>query len=186
MLALPGIQIFSAADSLAAVKIAEAVAQLKGPAYVRLSGGMDCPIVYESDFEFVIGKAMTLAEGDDAAIVATGMMVREALDASRILAEKGIRCAVVDMHTIRPLDYERLDELFKRCALIATVEEHSKVGGLGGAIAQYKAERNAAVPLAVLGAEQRYARLGSPRYIWRQHGLTAEQIADEIENRLRR
>ena len=182
--ALPNVTILSAADCLSAIKCVQAAHDVQGPVYVRLSGLLNCPIVYDKDYEFEVGKAITLCEGTDVAIIATGMMVRESLDAAEQRAVKGIRCRVVDMHTIKPLDSKCLDECFKQCGLIVSVEEHSVIGGLGGAIAEYKAEKENMPRLVRIGVEDYFCKLGDLRYCWEQHGLTASQIAGRIEKEI--
>lgn len=182
--ALPNMTILSAADCLSAIKCVKAAHDIQGPVYVRLSGLLNCPIVYNKDYVFNVGKAITLRDGQEVAIVATGMMVRESLDAAELLASKGIDCKVVDMHTIKPLDTDCLDEIFNRSRLIVSVEEHSVIGGLGGAIAEYKADREHAPRLVRIGVEDRFGKLGDLRYCWEQHGLTAPQIAERIEKEI--
>lgn len=182
---VPNLTILSAADSLEAIKCVMAAHDLRGPVYVRLSGLLNCPIVYDKDFDYKIGKANLLREGDDVAIVATGMMVREALDAAELLAVRGIECSVVDMHTVKPLDTVCLDELSARSKLMVSVEEHTVIGGLGGAIAEYKADRENTPRLIRIGIEDRFGKLGDLRYCWEQHGLTAPQIAEKIEMELK-
>ena len=177
---IPNLTILSAADSLEAIKCVMAAHDVPGPVYVRLSGLLNCPMVYEKDFDFQVGKANRLREGDDVALVATGMMVREALDAAELLAAKGIECSVVDMHTIKPLDTGCLDELFAGHKLVVSVEEHTVIGGLGGAIAEYKADKEHAPRLVRIGVEDTFGKLGDLRYCWEQHGLTAPQIAERI------
>lgn len=179
--ALPNMTILSACDSLEAIKIVMAAHDMKGPVYVRLSGLLNCPIVYTTDFDYQIGKANTLREGDDVSIIATGMMVREALDAAELLTAQNINCTVIDMHTIKPLDTECLDKVFSYSKLVVSVEEHSVIGGLGGAIAEYKADKEYAPRLIRLGIGDFYCKLGDLRYCWEQHGLTAPQIADRIK-----
>ena len=120
--ALPGMTILSAADSLEAIKMVIAAHELQGPVYIRLSGLLNCPIVYDKDFDYQIGRANVLREGNDVAIFATGMMVREALDAAELLRDKGIECRVVDMHTIKPLDTNVLAEALQTSKLIVSVE----------------------------------------------------------------
>lgn len=181
---IPNITILSAADSLEAIKCVMAAHEVKGPVYVRLSGLLNCPIVYEKDFDYQIGKANTLREGDDVTIIATGMMVRESLDAAELLAIQGINCTVVDMHTIKPLDTACLDTAFAKSKLVVSVEEHTVIGGLGGAIAEYKADKENTPRLVRIGVEDNFGKLGDLRYCWEQHGLTAPQIADRIKKEL--
>lgn len=182
--ALPNMTILSACDSLEAIKMVMAAHDVQGPVYVRLSGLLNCPIVYDKDFEFQIGKANTLREGDDVTIIATGMMVRESLDAAELLAAKGINCQVVDMHTIKPLDTECLDMAFAKNKLMVSVEEHSVIGGLGGAIAEYMSEKEQTPRLVRIGVQDNYGKLGDLRFCWEQHGLTAPQIAEKIQSEL--
>lgn len=179
--ALPGITILSAADCLSAIKCVKAAHDIQGPVYVRLSGLLNCPIVYDKDFDFEVGKAITLREGKDVTIIATGMMVRESLDAAETLSTKGIECRVVDMHTIKPIDTVCLDNAFADSELVVSVEEHSIIGGLGGAIAEYKADKENTPRLIRIGVKDNFGKLGDLRYCWEQHGLTAPQIADRIE-----
>lgn len=178
--ALPNMTVLSAADSLEAIKMVIAAHEIKGPVYIRLSGLLNCPMVYEKDFDYHIGQANVLREGEDVSLIATGMMVREALDAAELLSAKGIHCRVVDMHTIKPLDTACLDITFSQSKLIATVEEHSVIGGLGGAVAEYMAEKTCKPRLVRIGINDRFGKLGDLRYCWEQHGLTAPQIAERI------
>lgn len=183
---LPNMTILSACDSLEAIKMVMAAHDVKGPVYVRLSGLLNCPIVYEKDFDYQIGKANTLREGEDVTIIATGMMVRESLDAAELLAAKGINCQVVDMHTIKPLDTECLDKAFAKNKLMVSVEEHSIIGGLGGAIAEYMSEKEQTPRLIRIGVQDNYGKLGDLRFCWEQHGLTAPQIAERIEKEIKK
>ncbi len=182
--ALPGMTILSAADSLEAIKVVMAAHDVKGPVYVRLSGLLNCPIVYDKDYDFQIGKANILRDGDDVTVFATGMMVRESLDAAELLADKGINCRVVDMHTIKPLDTECIDRALADSRLLVSVEEHSVIGGLGGAIAEYMADKENTPRLVRIGVDDFFCKLGELRYCWEQHGLTAPQIAEKIQNKL--
>ena len=182
--ALPNMTILSAADSLEAIKCVIAAHDVKGPVYVRLSGLLNCPIVYDKDFDFQVGKANVLREGDDVTVIATGMMVREALDAAEQLSDQGINCTVVDMHTIKPLDTDCIDKAIKSSKLIVSVEEHSIIGGLGGAIAEYLSDKTSTPRLVRIGVNDFFCKLGDLRYCWEQHGLTAPQIADRIKNEI--
>ena len=176
--------ILSAADSLEAIKCVIAAHDVKGPVYVRLSGLLNCPIVYDKDFDFQLGKANVLREGDDVTVIATGMMVREALDAAEKLSAQGINCTVVDMHTIKPLDTDCIDKAIRSSKLIVSVEEHSIIGGLGGAIAEYLSDKAGTPRLVRIGVNDFFCKLGELRYCWEQHGLTAPQIADRIKNEI--
>lgn len=177
---LPNMTVLSAADSLQAIKMVIAADEIDTPIYIRLSGGQNIPVVYEQDFEYQIGKAIKLKEGKDIAIIATGLMVHESLLAAELLEKRGIHCSVIDMHTIKPLDEEILDNVFSTFELIVTVEEHNVIGGLGSAVAEYKGSRKNAPRQVFIGVKDQYLKLGTQRYIWQQYGLTAEQIANKI------
>ena len=181
MRVLPNLTVLSAADSLEAIKMAISAANMEGPVYIRLSGGLDCPVVYQEDYDFEIGKMVTLREGGDVAILATGLMVAEALEAARLLEEKGISCTVLNVHTIKPLDKERLDQIFDNHKLLVTVEEHNVLGGMGSAVAEYKATKENVPRQVFLGFQDAFAKAGTQRYIWEQTGLTGPQIAERIE-----
>ena len=180
--ALPNLTVLSAADALEAVKLTEYAAMTDDPVYIRLSGGLNCPIVYKEDFEFVPNKLKKLREGKDAAVIATGLMVYEALNASEILSAEGIEAAVYDMHTIKPVDKEGLDEIFSEYPLIVTAEEHQITGGMGSAVAEYKAGFRNAPPQIFIGFNDTYSAAGSPAYVRGCCGLTAENIVKKIKN----
>lgn len=105
---LPNLQVFSPADALETIKVMEYAAEYVGPVYIRLSGGLNCPIVYKEDYEFCAGRLKEIRDGGEIAVIATGLMVNESLKAADILAEKNIFCSVYNMHTIKPLDQEML------------------------------------------------------------------------------
>ena len=177
---LPKLMVFSAADSLEAVKIAEYAVKTKEPMYIRLSGGLNCPVVYKEDYVFEPGKLVRLKEGEKTAIIATGLMVAEALSAAELLKQQGIDVAVYNMHTIKPIDKETLDQIFEQYDLIVTVEEHNILGGMGSAVAEYKATKAVAPRQVFIGFQDSFAKAGSQKYVWEQHGLTDVQIADRI------
>ncbi len=180
--ALPNLTIFSPADSLEAVKIAEYSASTNDPTYIRLSGGLNCPIVYKEDYEFVPGKLVQLKEGKDIAVIATGLMVNEAMKTSTILEEQGINCSVFNMHTIKPIDKEGLKDIFSNYKLVVTVEEHNIVGGLGSAVAEYKATLPNTPPQVFIGIPDSFSDGGSQKYVWEQNGLVDTKIAERIKN----
>lgn len=193
MRALPDIKVFSAADSLEAIKIAQYAASVDEPMYIRISGGADTPIVYQEDYEFVPGKMVELrtshetekGSGKKVAVLATGLMVKESLSAGEILQEKGIDITIMNVHTIKPLDTEKLDELFENYDLIVTIEEHNVIGGLGSAVAEYKATKNGTPRQVFIGFQDLKAKAGVQRYVWEQVGLTAEKIAERIEEEVK-
>ena len=191
MRALPNMQVFSPADSLEVLKVMEYAANNEGPMYIRLSGGLNCPVVYKEDYNFEAGKMVKLTDdyscenaddnaNRDVAVIATGLMVNESKKAIDILREKGVNCTLYNMHTIKPLDHETLEDIFGNYQLIATVEEHNIIGGMGSAVAEYKAGFAGAPRQILIGFNDCFAEAGSQNYIWEQVGLTAEKIADRI------
>ena len=176
---ISNLTIISPADGMEIVKAVNAIAVVRGPAYLRLTGVMNAPILYKEDYDFTIGKAVTLREGDAVAIVATGSMVSPSLKAAELLASRGIEAQVVDMHTIKPLDTGAVDQLVNH-RLVAAVEEHSVMGGLGTSIAEHVAQKRSFPPLLRIGVEQGYPPVGDYQYMLEVCGLTAPKIADRI------
>ena len=139
MRAIPGMVVLSPADAVETEKMIFAAAEYEGPVYVRL-GRLNVPVLFDDNYKFEIGKAVTLTEGNDVAILATGLMVYEATEAAKQLAEQGIKARVVNVSTIKPLDEETVLKAAKECKFIVTSEEHSVVGGLGSAVSEYLSE----------------------------------------------
>lgn len=180
--AIPNITVLSPADSTEVVKATIAAADYYGPVYLRLTGGINNPIVYKDNYDFQIGKAITLKKGSDISIIATGTMVYNSLKAAEILQQSGILASVVDMHTIKPLDAAIIDLACQNSKLIVTVEEHSIIGGLGGAVAEYKSNKKCAPPQLTLGIADMFRKTGEYAYMLEQNGLMPEQLAKNIED----
>jgi transketolase len=184
MRAIPGLTVLSPADGIEIVKTVMAAAEFKGPVYIRLSGAMNNPIVYKEDYEFTIGKAVTLREGTDITIIATGTMVYESLVAAKILGEASISATVVNMHTIKPLDTVVIDKACATSRLIVTVEEHGMIGGLGGAVAEYKAILVNAPKQLFIGLPDKFGKAGEYKFLLNKYGLVGDQIAQKIKDTL--
>ena len=181
---LPNLTVLSAADSLEAIKMAQYAAEVDKPVYIRLSGGLNCPIVYKDDYAFEVGKLAKLREGKKIAVIATGLMVAESLKAADILAESGIEAAVYNMHTIKPIDTDGLRKIFSEYDIIVTVEEHNVRGGMGSAVAEYKATLSNTPRQVFIGFQDTFAEAGSQRFVWEQAGLTDVKIAEVIKKEL--
>lgn len=177
MRVVPNITVLSPADAGEALKMAHAVCQIEGPVYLRLTGGLNCPVVYKEEYDFQIGRADILREGSDLALIAAGTMVAESLKAAELLAEQGLEATVVNMHTIKPLDMGTLDRVFSAHKAVMTVEEHSIIGGLGGAVAEYKAGLKNAPPLLITGIPDAFPQAGEQAHLLESLGLTAEPLA---------
>ena len=141
MRAIPGMVVLSPADAVETEKMIFAAAEYEGPVYVRL-GRLNIPVLFDDNYKFEIGKAVTLTEGNDVAILATGLMVYEATEAAKQLAEQGIKARVVNVSTIKPLDEETVLKAAKECKFIITSEEHSVIGGLGSAVSEFLSENH--------------------------------------------
>lgn len=179
---IPNMIVLSPADCTEAMKMIEAVADIELSVYMRFCGLTNLPIVYKEDFKYEIGRANVLNSGKEIAIIATGTnMVAEALIAAKKISEANQKeVTVVDMHTIKPLDIELLNEI-RDYKLIVTVEEHSIIGGLGSAVAEYYSENRKSSPsLMRLGAPDYIQTSGNREYMLRQAGLTSENIVNIV------
>lgn len=182
MRSIPNITILSPADCTETVKATLAAAQTEGPVYLRLSGTLDNPVVYRDDYRYEVGKAITVRDGKDITIIATGTMVYNSIKAAELLTATGIDARVIDMHTIKPLDTMVVEEAC-HSKLIVTVEEHSIIGGLGGAISEVLAEKTNHPPQLILGISDQYCHAADYDYLIEQYGLTPKQIANKIANK---
>ena len=139
MRVIPGMVVLSPADATETEQMVFAAAKYNGPVYIRL-GRLNIPVIYGEDYKFEIGKAHTLKDGNDVAILATGLMVYEALEAAKLLEAEGVKVRVINVSTIKPLDEETVLKAAKECKFIVTSEEHSVIGGLGGAVTEFLSE----------------------------------------------
>jgi len=183
MRSIPKMTVLSPADAGEAVKLFEAALKLNSPVYLRLTGSLNIPIVYKEDFELTIGKAIQLKGGEDIVIFATGLMVNNSIKAAELLSEQGISASVLDIHTIKPIDR---DCILANCdkKLMVSVEEHNVIGGLGTAIAEVLSETRNSPPLLRIGVQDRFMPVGDYNYLVEQAGLSPEQIAESILNKV--
>lgn len=184
MRALPNIAILSPADCVEVIKCMQAAAKTNDPTYIRLSGPVNTPIIYQEDYDFEIGRAIILKDGTDVCILATGSMVSQSLKAADILKEKSISCSVINFHTIKPLDERIIQKASKKHKLLITVEEHSIYGGFGSAVSEIVSRMNAHTPLDIIGIKDLFVKPGDYQYQLEQSGLTAEQVSNRILNDL--
>ena len=183
MRSIPGITVVSPADCGATIKATLAAIEHDQSVYIRLTGGAPNPSVYLDDFDFTIGKANILREGNDLAIIACGTMVNNALEAANLLKNGKIEASVLDMHTIKPIDADIIEEISKSHNLIVTVEEHSIIGGLGSAVSEYLSTMNQKPPLLSIGIPDEYGKAGSYESLLQKRLLLPDQIANTIANR---
>lgn len=175
MRVLPGMTIFVPCDPIETKKAVRAAVEIDGPVYIRVARPV-CDCVTEEDTPFIPGKANIMRDGSDVAILATGLMIPEALKAADLLAEEGIKAAVVNFHTIKPLDADCVLEMAEQCGAVVTAEEHSIIGGLGSAVAEVLAG-NSNAKFARVGVNDKFGKSGKPADLFKAYGLTAENIA---------
>ncbi len=178
---IPGMTVVVPADAKETKKATFALAEMEGPAYMRLAR-LASP-VFEEDYPFQIGKANILREGKDAAVFACGLMVSETLEAAKLLAAEGIEISVINMHTIKPIDADCVMEYATKCGNVITVEEHSTIGGLGDAVADVLMGKVNCKFLKI-GINDRFGQSGKALDVLREYGLTADQIAAKIKETL--
>ena len=179
MRVIPGMTVISPADDVEARQVVEAAINYVGPVYMRF-GRMAVPNVSPEGYKFEIGRGCLLKDGADVAIIANGVEVSEALEAARLLAEDGIDAAVVNMATIKPLDEELVVKMAKQTGCIVTAEEHSVIGGLGGAVAECLAEK-CPVPMKRVGIEDKFGRSGPAKELLSVFKLDAASIAERAK-----
>jgi len=185
MRSLPNMTVIVPADGVETRAAVLAAAEMDGPVYIRM-GRSEVPVLHdEASFNFVLGKAVTLREGKDAAIVACGIMVSAALEAAEQLAGQGIDVLVLDMHTIKPLDVEALVAAARATGVVVTAEEHSINGGLGSAVAEALGE-NYPVPLKRVGVRDTFGESGKPQALLEKYGLTAADLVQAVQEILQR
>ena len=178
MRAIPGMTVIVPADAKEARKAVFALAEYNGPSYLRLAR-LATP-VFEEDYPFEIGKANVLREGTDVAVFACGLMVNESLEAAKLLEAEGIHAAVINVHTIKPIDAACVTEWAEKCGKVITVEEHSTIGGLGDAVADVLMGK-VACQFHKIGVRDQFGQSGKAADVLREYGLTADQIAQEIK-----
>ncbi len=175
MRTIPGMTIINPADYYEAKKAVYAAANMHGPVYMRF-GRLAVPTVFDDDYQFEIGKANRLVEGTDVTIIATGLMVNEALIAAEQLKNEGVSARVVNMATIKPIDRDEVIAAAKDTGVIVTAEEHNIIGGLGSAVAEVVCE-TVPVPVIRVGVEDIFGRSGPAVELLKVFGLCAENIA---------
>jgi transketolase len=178
MRAIPRMSVIVPADAVSTRAVVKAVADINGPFYVRLTRP-STQIVYEDGFEYKYGKATVITEGPDVAIVACGIMVPEAVKAAASLKSKGVAAAVVDLHTIKPIDAETIVRFAQKCGRVVTAEEHNVMGGMGSAVAEVLGESRP-TPMKRVGVMDTFGESGQTGELLRKYGLTSSNIEDAV------
>jgi transketolase len=174
MRSLPNMQLVVPCDYHETFRATKAAAEIPGPVYIRF-GREKVPVVTNESTPFVFGKANILREGDDVAIIACGVMVHEALVAAEELEKSGVSARVINMHTLKPLDEERIIDAARECGAIVTAEEHQIYGGLGSAVAQVTS-RECPVPVDYVAVMDRFGESGKPEELLTAFGLRSGNI----------
>ncbi len=175
MRTIPGMVILNPADATESILAVEAAIKHDGPVYLRF-GRLAVPELFDrATYKFELGKGVQLAEGTDVTIIATGLMVPEAIEAGKALAEEGISARVINIHTIKPIDREIITKAAKETGAIVTAEEHNIIGGLGSAVAEVLCE-TCPVPMLRVGTEDKFGKSGKPAILLEEYGLTAANI----------
>ena len=179
MRAIPNMTVISPADAYEAYAATLAIADYDGPVYMRL-GRADMPVLFDEDVTFEIGKAKKLRSGTDVTLIGTGQMVSLCMDAAEMLEQAGVSAEVINVSTIKPLDIETIYESVSKTGCVVTAEEHSVIGGLGSAVAEFLSE-NYPCPITRVGTRDTFGESGNPDELFKKYGLTAEDIRDAAE-----
>jgi|TARA_B110000263_G_scaffold250173_1_gene271158 transketolase len=175
---IPKMTVIHPCDDLSAEELTFQLLDLKGPSYMRTARNKVSRMYdEESKLDLRIGTGSVLEEGNDVAIISCGVMVELAREAASSLSEEGIECTVVDMHTIKPLDKDLLARLSEQCGCFVSAEDHSVIGGLGGALAEWLSSNNP-IPLEMVGVKDRFGESGGTSELMVEIGLTSEAICE--------
>ena len=180
MRTIPGMTIINPSDDVEAKAAVRAAYELDGPVYLRF-GRLAVPVINDNDgYKFEIGKGVVLREGKDVTIVATGLCVSSALEAADMLAEDGVEAKVINIHTIKPIDADLLVEAAKETGKVVTVEEHSVIGGLGGAVCEVLSEK-CPVPVKRIGVNDVYGESGPAVKLIEKYGLDGKGVYASVK-----
>ncbi|MGL5150186.1 MAG: transketolase family protein [Clostridium sp.] len=183
MRSIPNMVVINPADAVETEAAIKAIAEINGPCYVRLGRAAVNVINDAATYKFELGKGVVLSEGTDATIIATGIMVDAAIEASEILSKEGINVKVINIHTIKPLDKNLVIKSAKETGLLITAEEHSIIGGLGSAVSEVVCEEYP-VPVLKVGVKDVFGESGKPNELLEAYGLTSKDIVNAVKKGL--
>lgn len=178
MRTIPGMTVINPSDGMSTAKLLEKAMEIDGPCYIRL-GRSAVPVFYDESADFEIGRGKTLKDGKDVTIIATGIMVSEAMTAAEELKKQGVDARVIDIHTIKPIDKDLIIKAAKETGAIVTAEEHSVIGGLGSAVAEVTA-MEAPVKMRFVGQHDVFGESGKPEELRKKYGMTADDIVRAV------
>jgi transketolase len=179
MRVIPGMTILNPADAVEARLAVEAAIKMQGPCYLRF-GRMAVPVIFDKDYKFEIGRGVKLADGTDVSLIATGIEVEQALAARELLAAEGISASVINIHTIKPLDEDLIVAEAQKTGAVVTCEEHSIIGGLGGAVSELLSEKRP-TPMLRIGIRDVFGESGPAKELLHKYELDAEGIYKAVK-----
>jgi len=180
MRTIPGMMVVNPSDAVAAKKLLRQVVEIEGPCYFRV-GRAAVPVFYNEEDDITLGKGNLIREGKDVSIIATGIMVNEAYEAAKALADEGIDARVIDIHTIKPIDEEIIIKAAQETGAVVTAEEHGVIGGLGDAVAQVVV-KNCPCKMAMVGQQDTYGESGKPDQLLAKYKMTAADIVEAVKS----
>ena len=181
MRVIPNMTVVCPADGVETRQAIIAAHKTEGPFYIRLAR-LATPILFdENNYKFELGKGVTMKDGSDVTIMATGMMVSEAVEAVEILKDEGISVRLINIHTIKPIDKDIIIKAAKETGAIVTCEEHNIMGGFGSAVAEVLVQ-NCPVPLRMVGVQDKFGKSGKPADLMKMFGLTAQDIVANVKD----
>lgn len=181
MRAVPNMTVISPADATESILAVEAAIKHSGPVYLRF-GRLAVPTLFDrATYKYEIGKGVQLSDGKDVTLIATGLMVPEAIEAAKLLEADGISARVINIHTIKPIDRDIIAKAAAETGAIVTAEEHNVIGGLGSAVAEVLCETHP-VPMLRVGIQDKFGKSGKPAVLLEEYGLTAANIARQAKN----
>lgn len=184
MRAIPNMTVVCPADAVEARFATIAAYKSDGPFYLRLTR-LAMPVIFdENNYKFELGKGITVSDGNDITIIATGLMVSKALEAVELLKQEGINARLINIHTIKPIDKDIIIKAAMETGVIVTCEEHNIIGGLGSAVAEVLVE-NYPVPLKMVGVKDKFGKSGKPEELLAKYGLTPKDIVDRVKEALK-
>lgn len=175
MRVIPNMTVVSPADAVEARLATIEAYKTPGPFYLRLTR-LAVPVIFDENYKFELGKGVTIRDGKDVTIIATGLMVSKAIEAVDILKQQGINARLINIHTIKPIDRDIIIKAAAETGAIVTCEEHNVIGGLGSAVAEVLVESHP-VPMRMVGVLDRFGKSGKPDELLEMYGLTSENIA---------
>jgi transketolase len=178
MRCLPNMTVVVPADAVQTEQAIAAAAAREGPVYIRL-GKTEVPVLFEQEMEFRIGESIRIRQGSDVTVLVTGILLGQAIEAVALAEREGIQAELIDIHTIKPIDTAAIVGSARKTGSVLTVEEHSIIGGLGGATAEVLAEHHP-VPVTRVGVRDTFGESGGIEELYEKHGLTAKQIFESI------